>query len=122
MRANSVRDFVRDLVKSIDVQFVPGKELPRRLDEVLLEGCVKDALIRLNPEIEADPDKADEVIYNLRAILISARTSPHPVVANEEFMAWLTGQKSMPFGPNGEHTTVRLIDFDHPEDDRRTSG
>ena len=115
--ANSVRDFVRDLVKSIDVQFVPGNQLPRRLDEVLLEGCVEDALIRLNPEIEADPDKADEVIYNLRAILISARTSPHPVVANEEFMAWLTGQKSMPFGPNGEHTTVRLIDFDHSEYD-----
>ena len=37
-------------------------------------------------------------------------------------MAWLTGQKSMPFGPNGEHTTVRLIDFDHPEATRRTSG
>ena len=115
--ANSVRDFVRDLVNSIDVQFIPGNELPRRLDEVLLEGRLEDALIRLNPEIEADPDKADEVIYNLRAILISARTSPHPVVANEEFMAWLTGQKSMPFGPNGEHTTVRLIDFDHPAED-----
>ena len=115
--ANSVRDFVRDLVTSIDVQFVPGHELPRRTDEVILEGAIKDALIRLNPEIEAEPDKADEVIYNLRAILIAARTSPHPVVANEEFMAWLTGQKSMPFGPNGEHTTVRLIDFAHPEDD-----
>jgi type I restriction enzyme R subunit len=115
--ANSVRDFVRDLVESIDVQFIPGNELPRRTDEVMLEGPVKAALIRLNPEIEADPDKADEVIYNLRAILIAARTSPHPVVANEEFMAWLTGQKSMPFGPNSEHTTVRLIDFDHPGDD-----
>ena len=32
-------------------------------------------------------------------------------------MAWLTGQRSMPFGPNGEHATVRLIDFDHPDDD-----
>ncbi|NKZ15510.1 type I restriction endonuclease subunit R [Mycolicibacterium septicum DSM 44393] len=115
--ANSVRDFVRDLVKSTDVQILSGNELPRRTDEVLLEGSVKDALIRLNPEIEADPRKADEVIYALRAILISARTTPHPVVANEEFMAWLTGQKSMPFGSNGEHTTVRLIDFDHPEDD-----
>ena len=115
--ANSVRDFVRDLVKSVDVQFVPGNELPRRTDEVMLEGLIKAALIRLNPAIEADPDKADEVIYNLRAILIAARTGPHPVVANEEFMAWLTGQKSMPFGPNGEHTTVRLIDFDHLDDD-----
>lgn len=115
--ANSVRDFVRDLAKSIAVQFVPGNELPRRADEVMLEGAVKAALIRLNPEIEVDPAKADEVIYKLRAILIAARTSPHPVVANEEFMAWLTGQKSMPFGPNGEHTTVRLIDFDHLDED-----
>lgn len=115
--ANSVRDFIRDLVKSIDVQFVPGNELPRPPDEVLLEGAVKAALIRLNPEIEAEPAKAEEVIHTLRAILISARTTSHPVVANEEFMAWLTGQKSMPFGPNGEHTTVRLIDFDRPGDD-----
>jgi len=114
--ANSVRDFVRDLVGSDDIQFLAGNELPRRTDEVLLEEVVKDSLIRLNPEIEADPAKADEVIYKLRAILVSARTSPHPVVANEEFMAWLTGQKSMPFGPDGEHTTVRLINFDHPED------
>lgn len=115
--ANSVRDFVRDLVKSCDIPFAPGNELPRRPDQVLLEGSVKDALVRLNPEIATDPGKADEVIYNLRAILIAARTSPHPVVLNEEFMAWLTGQKSMPFGPHGEHTTIRLIDFDHLDDD-----
>ncbi|WP_062213895.1 type I restriction endonuclease subunit R [Demequina oxidasica] len=115
--ANTVRDFVRDLAESTDVQFVAGNELPRGTDEVLLEGVVRAALVRLNPDIAVDPDKADEVIYNLRAVLIAARTTPHPVVANEEFMAWLTGQKSMPFGPNGEHTTVRLIDFDHLDDD-----
>ena len=114
--ANAVRDFVRDLVTSTTVQFVPGNELPRSVDEVMLEGRVKEGLMRLNPEVAADSHRADEVIYNLRAILIAARTSPHPVVANEEFMAWLTGQKSMPFGPNGDHTTVRLIDFDHPGD------
>ena len=33
------------------------------------------------------------------------------VKANEEFAAWLTGDRSMPFGPNGEHVTVRIIDF-----------
>ena len=115
--ANSVRDFVRDLITLRDVQFVPGSQLPRRTDEVLLEGQVVETLVRLNPEIAADPRKADEVVHVLRAILISTRNNPHPVVANEEFMAWLTGQKSMPFGPNGEHTTVRLIDFEHLEDD-----
>lgn len=113
--ANSVRDYARDLVASIHVPSVAGSQLPRRTDEVLLEGAAKAALIRLNPEIEADPAKADEVIYQLRAILLSARTTPHPVVANEEFMVWLTGQKSMPFGPNGEHTTVRLIEFGNPD-------
>ena len=114
--ANSVRDFVRDLVSSRDISFVRGRELPRRADEVLLDGPLRAALVRLNPEIDADPRKADEVMHALRAILISAQTTPHPVVANEEFMLWLTGQKSMPFGPNGEHTTVRLIDFDNTED------
>lgn len=107
----TVRDFVRDLVASVDVQFIAGRDLPRSESSVLLEPQVRDALIRLNPTIEADPAKADEVIYQLRAILVSARYTPNPVVANEEFMAWLTGQKSMPFGPNGEHVTLRLIDF-----------
>lgn len=67
--ANSVRDFVRDLIDSIDVQFVPGSELPRAPSGVLLEVQVKDALIRLNPEIRADPRLADEVLYQLRAIV-----------------------------------------------------
>ncbi|MFB7375893.1 type I restriction endonuclease subunit R [Kitasatospora purpeofusca] len=114
--ANTVRDFIRDLMKSVDAQFVPGRRLPRRTDEVLLEQQVREALIRLNPTVEANPHLADEVIYRLRAILISARTTPNPVVANEEFAAWLTGQKSMPFGPDGEHVTVHLIDFDHPNE------
>ena len=33
------------------------------------------------------------------------------VKANEEFAAWLTGERSMPFGERGEHVTIRLIDF-----------
>lgn len=113
--ANTVRDFVRDLVASHDIQFVAGSELPRRADEVLLEGVVKDALMRLNPVIEADPRRADEVIHHLRAVILSARRSPNPVVANEEFTAWLMGQKTMPFGPGGEHVTIRFVDFDNPE-------
>lgn len=110
--ANTVRDFVRDLVAANNIEFIPGSALLRRTDEVLLETHVKEALIRLNPEIKADPRLADDVLYQLRAIIFSARQTPNPVVANEEFAAWLTGKKSMPFGPGGAHTTVRLIDFD----------
>lgn len=110
----TVRDFVRDRVASMGIPFVAGKDLSRQKGDVLLEDRIKAALIRLNPEIAADPSKAEEVLHRLRAILIAARTSPHPVVANEEFTAWLTGRKSMPFGKDGEHTTVRLVDFTHP--------
>ncbi|GAB2493918.1 HsdR family type I site-specific deoxyribonuclease [Promicromonospora xylanilytica] len=114
--ANSVRDFVRDLVATDDFRFVPGKELPRKVDEVLLEAQVKESLITFNPVIAADPRLADEVLYQLRAILISARSTPNPVVANEEFAAWLTGQRSMPFGPDGEHVTIRFFDFDRADE------
>ena len=38
-----------------------------------------------------------------------------PGQANEEFAAWLRGERSMPFGENGEHVTIRLIDFDDLE-------
>jgi len=75
---------------------------------------VHEALIRLNPEIAAQPDRAEDVLYKLRAIIMGVR-SDGLVKANEEFTAWLTGERSMPFGENGEHVTIRLIDFDDIE-------
>ena len=85
----------------------------REHSDVLVEPMVRDALIRLNPEIFADPDRADEVLYRLRAILLSVK-GEGLVRANEMFAGWLRGEKSMPFGERGEHTQVRLIDFDDP--------
>ena len=84
-------------------------EVPRQPGDVMVELWLRDALIRLNPEIAAQPDRADEVIYALRAILLSVQADGL-VRANENFMAWLRGEKTMPFGLNGEHVTVRLID------------
>ncbi len=72
---------------------------------------MREALIRLNPDIAAQPERADEVIYKLRAIVLGVR-SDGLVSANEEFTAWLRGERSMPFGPNHEHVTVRLVDFE----------
>ena len=69
-----------------------------------------EALIRLNPEIAIQPDRADDVLHRLRAIIMGVR-SDGLAKANEEFAAWLTGERSMPFGTNGEHVTVHLIDF-----------
>jgi len=93
-------------------RFVAAEELPRQHSDVLVESVVRDALIRLNPEIKAQPDRADEVLYRLRTIPLSVQ-SEGLVRANELFAEWLRGEKSMPFGERGEHTPVRLIDFEN---------
>lgn len=95
------------------VRFVAGGELKRARDEVLQEGALRDALVRLNPEVAERPERTEEVLHKLRAIIIGARTGSL-LAANEEFAAWLKGERSMPFGPAGEHVTVRLIDLDSP--------
>ncbi len=132
--ANAVEHFVRDLLcgkqpavavlaetapvyhaggskQGAGWQFAPAAALPRQLTDVFVEAYLRDALIRLNPDIAADPHRADEVIHKLRAIVLSVR-SDGLIRANEEFTAWLRGERSMPFGPNHQHVTVRLIDFD----------
>jgi type I restriction enzyme R subunit len=97
--------------------YVPPEGLDRSEGDVLIESEVRDALVRLNPEIAERPDRADEVLYRLRAVLLSVHTDGL-VRANEEFAAWLRGERTMPFGANYEHTTVRLIDFDNLSNNR----
>ncbi len=87
------------------------QELSRGINEVLLEDELQAALIRLNPEIAMRQELADEVIHKLRAILISVNHSGL-VKANEEFLKWMSGEKTLPFGENNRHVPIRLIDFE----------
>lgn len=92
-------------------KYIQPDLLPRDISEVFLEKDLKDALCRLNPTIAANPDKADEVIHKLRAILITVQ-NVGLVRANEEFSKWLRNEVSMPVGKNNEHVVIKLIDFD----------
>ena len=132
--ANTVESYIRDLLagpikavpadivqepyanygsspKGIGWRYAASAEVPRQIQEVLVEPWLRDALIRLNPEIAAQSDRADEVLYKLRAIVLSVR-SDGLIRANEEMTAWMRGERSMPFGQNNEHVPVRLIDLD----------
>jgi type I restriction enzyme, R subunit len=91
--------------------YVPSEQLKRSHTEIIIESLLKEALIRLNPDIALDPNKADEVIHKLNTILLSVDNSGL-VRANEEFSMWLRGDKSMPFGKNNQHVSINLIDFD----------
>lgn len=96
--------------RGIGWRYAAPAEVPRQIQEVLVESWLREALIRLNPEIADQPDRADEVLYKLRAIVLSVR-SDGLVRANEEMTAWMRGERSMPFGENNEHVPVRLIDL-----------
>jgi type I restriction enzyme, R subunit len=97
--------------KGVGWYYVPAIDLPRRINDVFIEEYARQALIRLNPSIADVPARADEVLYKLRAIVLSVR-SDGLIRANEEFTAWLRNERSMPFGPGNEHVTIRLIDYD----------
>lgn len=97
--------------------YLAPSNIPRQPHEVLVEDWIRDALVRLNPEIAAVPDRADEVLYKVRAIVLAVR-SDGLLKANEELTAWLRGDRAMPFGANNEHVTVRLLDIEHPENNQ----
>ena len=132
--SNTIEAYVRDLLcglnadhLSLDAQqaidtcglgsagagwrYLPTAAVPRGAQEVFSEPLLRAALIRLNPAIAAQPERAEEVLYKLRAIVLSVR-SDGLIRANEEFTAWLRGERSMPFGEDGAHETVRLLDFE----------
>ena len=88
-------------------------DVPRTEAEVLVEPWLREALIRLNPEIAARPERVDEVLYRLRGHIQAVRDGGL-VATNEAFTRWLRGEQTMPFGDNGDFTPVRLIDFNDP--------
>jgi len=102
-----------DTLRTIGWNYVKQGELNRCYSDVLNEDDFVAALIKLNPSIERNPQFADEVVSKLRAI-VSSSHGEGLVVANERFMSWMRNEQSMPFGKNGEHVTVKLIDYDNP--------
>ena len=54
--ANSVENYMKDLLVKAGWEFMTGKELPRAENDILVEAHVKEALINLNPEIKDNPE------------------------------------------------------------------
>lgn len=96
---------------SIKWKYVQNELLRRSTEDVLLGNELSEAICRLNPEIASHPERAEEVIHKLRAILITVN-NVGLVRANEEFAKWLRGEVTLPFGKDGHHIPIRLIDFD----------
>lgn len=105
---NTIEQMVITTLKANGWKYIPAEELPREYSDVIVEPMVKDALIRLNPEIAEDPDRADEVIYKLRAML-QPFPSDNLVAQNEAFKKKLFEENSFPFGKDGRQTPIQYF-------------
>src|SRR6266536_148514 len=92
---------------------VPGRQLDRSTDMVLIESEVVEALRRLNPVIDKAPVRVDEVLPLLRAVCLSA-VSDGLTAANERMVTWLRGTQAHKFVGTDAYAPIRLIDFDTP--------
>ena len=105
---NTTEQMIISTLKANGWKYVPAEELPRQYNDVLVEPMVRDALIRLNPEIAAEPSRADDVIYKLRSLILS--TQAHDIVTrNEQFKKLIFEENSFPFGENGRMIPIRFL-------------
>ena len=112
---NTIEQMIISTLKSNGWKYIPAEELPRMHSDVLVEPMVKEALIRLNPEIAEDPSRADEVIYKLRTVILSVQ--PHNLVTqNEVFKKMIFEENSYPFGKDGRMVPIRFFGTMRKED------
>lgn len=112
---NTIEQMVISTLKANGWKYIPAEELPRTYSDVMVEPMVKDALIRLNPEIAEEPSRADEVIYKLRTIILSVQ--PHNLVTqNELFKKMIFEENSYPFGKDGRMIPIRFFGTMKKED------
>jgi type I restriction enzyme R subunit len=99
--------------RDIGWHFVPGGDLDRPLDAVMIESEVVAALRRLNPAIAAQPERVDEVLPKLRAAILSV-ANDGLVEANRRMVDWLRGQQTIRFVGTDDFVPIHLIDFVSP--------
>ena len=112
---NTIEKMVISTLTKNGWNFISADDLPRDLSDVMVEPMVKEALIRLNPEIAEEPSRADEVIYKLRAIILSVQHH-NLITQNELFQRMIFEENSYPFGKNGRMIPIRFFGTMKKED------
>lgn len=105
---NTIEQMVLTSLKNNGWKFIAAEDLQREYSDVMVESMVKEALIRLNPEIAEEPSRADEVIYKLRTLILTVQ--PHNLVTqNEMFKKMVFEENSYPFGKDGRMIPIRFF-------------
>lgn len=105
---NTIEQMVISTLKGNGWKYIAAEDLPRRHSDVMVEPMIKEALIRLNPEIAEEPSRADEVIYKLRTIILSVQAN-NLITQNELFKRKVLEENSYPFGKDGRMVPIRFF-------------
>ena len=81
---NTTEQMIISTLKKNGWEYISADDLDREESDVMVESMVRDALIRLNPEIAEDESRADEIIYKLRTLFLSTNAQ-NLVTQNEAF-------------------------------------
>ncbi|TFD28668.1 type I restriction endonuclease subunit R [Cryobacterium lyxosi] len=111
--SSTVQAAIIDRLVANHWRYVPGTQLDRSHDSVLIEDELVAAIQRLNPLLADDPDRVDMVVSSLRLVLVNSGDTGM-MGANEEFTAWLRGRRTITLNDTNHDEPVHLIDFETP--------
>jgi type I restriction enzyme R subunit len=112
-KERSVQDGLAEKIAGLGWAGSPDVNLGRAEESVFIVSDLEAALVRLNPEIAENPDRASEVLARLRAVLLGVRNDGL-VSSNEEFVQWMCGRRTVKYIGTEKDAQIRLIDFDNP--------
>ena len=109
---NTVEKLLIEAAQKCGWKYLEAKDVPRPTDSVFVEQWLQDALIRLN---KIDAAQASQVIYKLRAAVLSGGSSEELIAANDRFRKLLFEENSEPFGEGGDNINIRFFSDDPSE-------
>jgi type I restriction enzyme R subunit len=112
-KERSVQDGLAEKIAELGWAGSPDVNLGRAEESVFIVSDLVAALVRLNPEIAENQERAGEVLARLRAVLLGVRNDGL-VSSNEEFVQWMCGRRTVKYIGTEKDAQVRLIDFDNP--------
>lgn len=110
---NSVEQMLINAATQCGWKYVKPQEVPRSTNSVLVESWLQEALIRLNP---ITLSQAEQVIYKLRAAIMSGANYDELISANDRFRTLLFQENTYPFGKDGEHIPIYFFDENAQKD------
>ena len=109
---NSVQAPIVQQLTKVGWTHIPGDKLVREIEQVFVEADLLAALRRLNPDIDAVPARAAEIVKELRRLVLAA-DNDGLVETNKSLAQWLRGLRTHKFVDATQHVPVKLIDFEN---------